>query len=331
MVMKNLHRTAQPRPTSALLDRLSWQVCYRSLLPLCLMAVISACSTTGDSQSGRYALNKDAPPGDGITLDPDSIQDAVPIFEPRTAAGNKTPYTVLGETYTVMPESRGYSETGKVSWYGKKFHGYKTSNGETYDMYKMSAAHKSLPIPSYVRVTNLTNGRSGIVRVNDRGPFHSDRIMDLSYAAAVKLGIVQTGTATVRLEAIEPSSSAYAKREADQDSLPATRKTSRKTATPAPVVREMANTTPMATEAVPQPTPTASGNTYLQAGAFRNQDAALAMREKLVSLTGRPVNVDSLQGFYKVRIGPLDDDNDARNVADLLVQYSYARPMVVYF
>lgn len=330
MVMKNLHCTARYSTThSNTHPQSSLPVC-RWLLLACLAALVSACSTTGDSQSGRYAMSKDAPPGDGVTLDPDNIPDAVPIFEPRTAAGNKTPYTVLGETYEVMPESKGYQEEGKVSWYGKKFHGYKTSNGETYDMYKMSAAHKTLPIPSYVRVTNLANGRTGIVRVNDRGPFHSERIMDLSYAAAVKLGVVQSGTATVRLETIEPSSNAYAKREADRDTLPVASKkgSHRKAATPA--VREIASTTPVE-DALPQTTPVASGNTYLQAGAFRNQDAAMALREKLANLVGRPVNVDSLQGYYKVRIGPLEDDSDARNVADLMVQYSYARPMVVYF
>ena len=166
------------------------------LLALAAAAMLTACSSTGDGtgNGGRYAMNSDAPPDGDIELDPNNIPDAVPVEEPRTAAGNKSPYTVLGETYEVMPESTGYEQTGKASWYGKKFHGYKTSNGEIYSMYKMSAAHRTLPIPSYVRITNLDNGKSGIVRVNDRGPFHSYRIIDVSYAAAVRLDMVRSGT-----------------------------------------------------------------------------------------------------------------------------------------
>ena len=298
-------------------------------LMLCLSILIAACSSTS-SKGGRYAMDKDALPDDGRILDPNNIPDAIPIFEPRTSAGNKTPYTVLGETYQVMPESKGYQESGKVSWYGKKFQGYATSNGEKYDMYKMSAAHKTLPIPSYVRVTNLANGRSGIVRVNDRGPFHSERIMDLSYAAAVKLDIVRAGTAMVKLEAIEPSNTAYALKQADEDTLP--NKTGKKITQPHPLPEPVAieNRSKLSTDQ-PQLTPIASGNTYLQAGAFRNQDAAMALRSQLTGLTGRPVNVDSMDGYFKVRIGPIDDMNDAQNVSDLLVQHRFPRPQVVYF
>ncbi len=151
---------------------------------------------------GYYPLEpKDAAPRTNI--DPSTLKDAVPRHDPITRAGNTSPYTVLGKTYTVMPSSKDYSETGIASWYGTKFHGRPTANGERYDIYQMTAAHRSLPIPSYVRVTNLANGQSTIVRVNDRGPFHDQRIIDLSYAAAVKLGYHQQGTARVKLEAID--------------------------------------------------------------------------------------------------------------------------------
>jgi rare lipoprotein A len=293
---------------------------------VCLAALtLSACSSVGDSsssggQSGRYAQDRDGMPDDGRILDPDNIPDAVPKLEPRTAAGNKSPYTVLGETYQVMPSSTGYTATGTASWYGKKFHGYKTSNGEIYDLYKMTAAHRTLPIPSYVRVTNLSNNRTCIVRVNDRGPFHSSRIMDLSYAAAVKLDIVRTGTATVRIEAIDPSDHHYATREAEKDHLPKAGKTVATVTKPVAINRD-----------VPQKTPNAiHNNAYLQAGAFRNQDTALALRDKLIAITGKPVNVDSLGGFYKVRIGPLDP-NEINNISELLMQRNFARPQVVYF
>lgn len=143
--------------------------------------------------------------GAGIKIDLNSIQDAQPIEEPITKAGNKSPYEQFGITYNVMPSSLGYRETGIASWYGSKFHGRRTSNGDIYNMYHMTAAHKTLPIPTYVRVTRIDNQQTIIVRVNDRGPFHDQRIIDLSYAAAVKLGFSESGTAKVLVEAIDTS------------------------------------------------------------------------------------------------------------------------------
>lgn len=126
-------------------------------------------------------------------------------MEGKSRIGNPKTYTVFNKTYSVLPSSKGYKARGKASWYGKKFHGYHTSNGEIYDMYGMSAAHKTLPLPTYVKVTNISNGRHVIVKVNDRGPFHEDRLIDLSYAAASKLGILSSGTANVEIHAIDPS------------------------------------------------------------------------------------------------------------------------------
>lgn len=134
--------------------------------------------------------------------DPSLIADAVPKPEPILPRGNVSPYKVMGKTYEVMPSAKGYKTEGIASWYGTKFHGRLTSNGEKYDLYAMTAAHKTLPIPTYVKVTNLENNRQVMVRVNDRGPFHEDRVIDLSYAAAVKLGYEKQGTAKVRLEAV---------------------------------------------------------------------------------------------------------------------------------
>ena len=143
----------------------------------------------------------DGPPT--IPFDVDSIPEPVPQIEPRSRYGNTSPYVVLGKRYTVMDNARGYVERGVASWYGTKFHGRLTSNREPYDMFAFTAAHKSLPLPTYVRVTNLDNGKSVVVRVNDRGPFHSERLIDLSYAAAVKLGYMETGTARVEVEVID--------------------------------------------------------------------------------------------------------------------------------
>jgi rare lipoprotein A len=149
----------------------------------------------------RYAVTHDFAPLKPIS--PDEVPDAIPRADPLLAVGNMSPYVVDGVTYEVMEDYRNYREQGIASWYGAKFTGHETSNGEFYDVYLPSAAHKSLPIPSYARVTNLENGKSIVVRVNDRGPFHSDRIMDLSYAAAVKLGYMERGTARVAIEVID--------------------------------------------------------------------------------------------------------------------------------
>jgi rare lipoprotein A len=135
-------------------------------------------------------------------LDISGIAEPEPRAEPASRYGNRSPYTVLGKSYRVLPSAEGYSERGIASWYGQKFHGRQTSSREVYDMCSFSAAHKTLPLPSYVRVTNLDNGRSAVVRVNDRGPFHAGRIIDLSYAAAVKLGVDRTGTARVEVRAL---------------------------------------------------------------------------------------------------------------------------------
>ncbi|GAB0110707.1 septal ring lytic transglycosylase RlpA family protein [Pseudoalteromonas distincta] len=161
-----------------------------------LIMLLSACS--GGSGS-RYHMRHDAAPlRPPTTLE---MQDAI-VTEVTKSASASRPYTVLGKSYSPMLDETGYTEEGIASWYGRKFHGYHTSNGEIYDMFAMTAAHKTLPLPSFVRVTNTDNGKSVIVRVNDRGPFHDDRIIDLSYAAAYKLGYYNHGTAKVKLEAV---------------------------------------------------------------------------------------------------------------------------------
>lgn len=301
------------------------------LLSALTLILISACSTTSDSSynpgakgptgqsasHGRYAIAKDSLPDDIRPLDPKLLVDAVPVPEQRTKAGNKTPYTVLGKTYHVMPEHKiaSYEAEGKASWYGKKFHGHKTSNGERYDMYKMTAAHRTLPIPSYVKVTNLDNGKTVVVRVNDRGPFHKSRIVDVSYAAAAKLDMIRSGTARVKVEAVEPETTRLASSE------PAVSKQ-------APLHQKLAGATPHIQPAL-LPKPNAS--TYLQVGAFRSQDSAMALRSQLSSITSHPINVDNLQGLFKVRIGPLDKTADVHALSQTLVQNNFAKPQVVYF
>ncbi len=160
-----------------------------------MLASLLLCSCAGQ----RYQLHSDEAPAQPVALE--GVAELVPRYEPLSTQGNRD-YTVRGQRYQVLSSAEGYRVTGKASWYGAKFHGHLTSNGELYDMYSLSAAHKTLPLPTYLKVTNLDNGLSTVVRVNDRGPFHPERVLDLSYAAAHKLDMLKAGVANVEIEAI---------------------------------------------------------------------------------------------------------------------------------
>ena len=168
------------------------------LLPLAL----TACGTASGPRGGAIGSTRDGAPSHKV--DVTSIPDAVPRAERRSKYGNPTTYTVAGKAYRIMSDSEGYVENGVASWYGTKFHGRRTSSGDPYDMHAMTAAHKTLPLPTYAEVTNLQNGRKVIVKINDRGPFHDNRLIDLSHAAASKLDILATGTGLVEVRAITP-------------------------------------------------------------------------------------------------------------------------------
>lgn len=266
----------------------------------------SGASSSGasSSSSGGYGYGDGPPPKD---IDVSGLPDAVPKLEPITKAGNKNPYTVMGKTYQLLPTSRGFREHGIASWYGNKFHGRKTSNGETYDMYGMTAAHKTLPIPSYVRVTNMENGRSVVVRVNDRGPFHGGRIIDLSYAGAKKLGYSANGTANVEVVAIDP-----------------------RDYQPNAVVQPHIVETPVVVSVKP---PIVTDNTYLQVGAFSTQVAADKLSERLHGISEYPVVIRQLQepqSLYKVLVGPVEDKVKLLDLSNLLKQAEKLSPFVVY-
>ena len=246
--------------------------------------------------------------GPSRAMDFSHLPDAVPKHEKRTRAGNPSTYVVLGKRYYVMNSSTGYSQRGIASWYGKKFHGRKTSNGEIYNMYAMTAAHKTLPIPTYLQVTNLKNGKQVVVRVNDRGPFHENRIIDLSYAAASKLGIVGTGTGMVEIRALEPG----------QPTSPTT----------------LADTG-AATGAPPTaPTTAAGGNQlYLQLGSFISRDNAESLRARLAlnnvsDATVQQSTVDR-KNIYRVRIGPLSSVEEADRLAVQIDHLGIGVPSIV--
>ncbi|WP_373191302.1 septal ring lytic transglycosylase RlpA family protein [Halomonas sp.] len=277
-----------------------------------------AASTTlpATSSSGeRYALSGDAYPQD--PPDVAQVPDALPRHEARSRAGNTSPYQVWGKRYQVLADAQGYRRQGRASWYGKKFHGYATSNGEIYDMYKMSAAHRSLPLPSFVRVTSLDNGRSVIVRVNDRGPFHSDREIDLSYAAAARLGILEKGTGRVRVEAI------------DVERWIAEHGTSPLSGVGQTLRPETASRSPSAVPLAGTDPSLSGGGVFLQVAALGSADNARQLKSRLEHEIAQPVRVASVAGLHRVQVGPLADAGQLAPVREALRRAGFAQAFVV--
>lgn len=301
-----------------------------------LLALLAGCASTGKQEqasnpnAGRYALQNDKAPE--APVDVSKVPDAVPRVEPRSLAGNRSPYEVLGHTYRVLTSAKGYEARGTASWYGSKFHGYRTSNGEVYDMYSMTAAHKTLPLPTYVRVTNLDNGRKVVVRVNDRGPFHDGRIIDLSYAAAARLGMLGKGTARVQLDAIDPSAPAQPVQLAEKDGKAVT------TGTVSDVQladRKPGDNTAQAAPQIPETSSQSSApGRYLQVGAFADSTAAARIEKRLgplqpgLGLHVTPVQRDG-RTLYRVQVGPVPDSETQQRLMQQLADagYTQARPV----
>lgn len=211
----------------------------------------------------------------------------------RTRAGNAASYEVFGKTYHIMTDSQGYQARGQASWYGTKFHGRPTANGEIYDMYAMTAAHKTLPIPSYVRVTNVNNGKTVVVKVNDRGPFVDDRLIDLSYAAAKRLEMDRVGVATVEIIDITPTD--------DQPVLPSVPDSSRLV-----VAADISSTSRS-----PEDQPEIDGNPglYLQLGAFQESKTAASLKSRILALIKAPVIVRQGRDLlHRVSLGPANNE-----------------------
>ncbi|ROR34685.1 septal ring lytic transglycosylase RlpA family protein [Inmirania thermothiophila] len=263
------------------------------LLPA-LLLLLGGCSAL---------VRHDGPPARAPDLS--AVAEAVPRAEPRSPYGNPDSYVVEGRRYHVLASAEGYRERGIASWYGRKFHGRRTASGEPYDMYAMTAAHRTLPLPTYVRVTNLENGRSVVVRVNDRGPFRRNRIIDLSYAAALRLGFADKGTALVEVEALTPGAAPASAAAAPQP--------------PEPVAA-----------AAPAPPPV---RLYLQAGAFVSRRNAELLRRRLEVLVREPVEVGRVTGaadaLFRVRIGPLAGVEEADALAERLARIGLESVRVV--
>jgi rare lipoprotein A len=291
--------------------------------------------------SGRGGYYMDDGPGDNPPEGLLDVPDAEPRIEPYSTRGNK-PYTVLGKTYTPTTDERPFKQRGVGSWYGRKFHGQKTSSGELYDMYKMTAAHPTLPIPSYARVTNLSNGKQVIVRVNDRGPFHSARIIDLSYTAALKLGYLGKGSSELEVERILPEEIArMAKGGGEQ----------RSDRTPPPeavavvampvnlggpeaprVLEEPKLSNPVVVPSPQVPQVTSGQGYYLQLGAYSQAANAEAARTRLLKDKAAALpqlEVVEYGTFYRVYSGPFASRTEADAAARQLQDGGMAKPMIV--
>jgi rare lipoprotein A len=274
---------------------------------------------TPSAKPPAYVLKKgggfyqDDGPGDNPPDNIDAIPDAMPKNEPLHRFANN-PYSVLGRDYVPLRARTPYRARGVASWYGRKFHGQKTSSGESYDMYGMTAAHPTLPIPSYVRVSNPANGRSVVLRVNDRGPFLHDRVIDLSYSAAWKLGYIGNGSTLVEVESVLPG-----------------QETALAAASPL-------DDDPIARLALAEPPPRAlpevkdARGVYLQLGAFSNADNAEALRGRLARELGsfaERLVVKPGGGMYRLQLGPWVDREEARRTADKIAELLEFKPVVV--
>ena len=258
-----------------------------------VVLTLAGCSVFRDPPSGAY-FEDDGPPDS--SPDPASVADALPRAEPLSRTGN-APYQVFGVRYVPMSSvAVGYSETGETSWYGRKFHGRTTSNGDEYDMFAMTAAHKTLPLPTYLRVRNLANGREVVVRVNDRGPFLGGRILDLSYMAAKKLGVVETGTAPVRIRVIGTATSPEA-----------------------PPKQTVSGAT--------QPV------VFLQAGSFRLKGNAERLKADLARAGITRIRIVTVElqenRYYRVQAGPVTGANAIQNQRAVIMNVTGVEPKPV--
>ncbi len=246
------------------------------------LSLLAGCSSTPDMPDGDRALGP----------------EPTPRYEPPSKYGNPASYVVHGKRYYVRQNNAGYRERGTASWYGPQFHGKRTSSGETFDMYAMTAAHRSLVLPAYARVTNLENGRSVVVRVNDRGPFHGNRLIDLSYAAAERLGMADQGTARVEVEVVQPGG------------------------------RQAANR-PVSAGAEPQ----WGRNVYIQVGAFGDLGNARRLRDRLQARLGAPVGVQTVERggrvLHRVRVGPVASSAQADRLLESLFSQGLSGQHVV--
>jgi rare lipoprotein A len=303
-----------------------------------LAIALGGCGTPGErgagappARGGGYYL--DDGPGTSPPADIDGIPDAMPRSEPLHR-GTGRPYVVMGRSYTPMTALRPYRARGVASWYGRRYHGKPTASGEIYNMYGMTAAHTTLPIPSYARVTNVANGRSVVVRINDRGPFVDNRLIDLSYTAAHKLGVLGGGSAMVEVETIIPGAAGALLADSPppagaQPRAPVVSAGAPEPATPAPVIAPPDPASP--------PPPRVAGTAeadghYLQLGAFGSRENAenfLARVKAQADWLAAQLHITVRESLFRVHAGPYASQAEARQTAERIGQALGERPMLL--
>lgn len=264
---------------------------FRCLVLIVLMILVAGCAP-----KGRYYQQQDSAP----KIIPQNVttQDAVAKYE-SYASANMRPYTIRGIRYQPLKTGKGFSDKGHASWYGQKFHGHLTANGEIYDMYQMSAAHKTLPLPSFVRVTNLKNGKQVVVRVNDRGPFHSGRVIDLSYAAALKLDVLKTGITDVKLDVIHVDKAG----------------------------KVTVGRFPTITNPLPNMT---NQQLYIQVAALQNKNQIDKLASGLKILYQHSYKTRFEKGIYKLHLGPIKNEREADELLNELKSNDYPGAYKIY-
>jgi rare lipoprotein A len=309
----------------------------RIAIALLVAIALTGCGTPAKREPARpggYYL--DDGPGANPPANLDSVPDAVPRVEPVNR-GTARPYVVMGRSYTPMTSLAPYKARGVATWYGRRYHGKPTSSGEPYDMYAMTAAHTTLPLPSYARVTNLKNGKSVVVRVNDRGPFVDGRLIDLSYTAAHRIGILAGGNAMVEVESILPGGAGTTVASAPR-AAPVPKPESAPLAAalePEPPAAQLPDPGPppaVAAGAPPVPVIADAGGFYLQLGAFGSRENAenfLARMKLQVEWLATALHVFSRDGLYRVHAGPYPREVEARRDADRISQSLGVRPFVL--
>lgn len=251
-----------------------------------LVLQLAACAGKQQKETPPEEEPGDGPPLNSIRAS--DVKDAQPADEPLARYGNQSPYEVFGKRYYVLESSENYVQRGTASWYGSKFHGRKTSSGEPYDMRLATAAHKTLPLPSYAEVTNLDNGHKVIVKINDRGPFKDDRLIDMSYGAALRLDMIGTGTAPVEVRVIDTRGLAFAATAPDK-----------------------------------------VDETWLQIGAYGEQDGAEELAKRLARAKLKPVSIQHSHNVFRVWLGPYVSNNEINSVIEKAIELGFERPYKV--
>lgn len=294
------------------------------ILPGIIILLLSSCGGNNHSVADPSAAGylpasqpvlseQDGPPESHQRINVADISDVVPKKEPLSRYGNPASYQVLGKRYYTLNSSKGYKERGIASWYGSKFHGKRTSSGDPYNMYAMTAAHKTLPLPTYVKVTNLRNNRQVILKVNDRGPFHENRIIDLSHTAATKLGVIGQGTGLVEVEAIDPDNWVQATKSVKPSAI-----------NKQPLNQQQKSMDTVAIDPV---------KLYVQVGAFISVQNARQLQSSVNDKLQQHASISEIEkdghNFYRVRIGPVASAAKADRLSDQLNQQGLGTPRIV--